>query len=367
MAVLSLTLGRARDGEAAAWRLASVSAQDEGRAAPVAPLLEATVRATPAEAPVVFFLHGYRYDPNGAAGHPKRDPHQGVLRPGLDPIEGAPRPRLPSWPATLGFAGAADRGLAIALGWSSLPPADVRWAHPFSWAYAACFPVAQAVASLIRRAADARAHGGKIDLFAHSLGARIAFLALRRAAMEGWSNRIGRILALGAAEYRDQALRAARCCREGGPEVFNYLSRANDPYDAALQLLGPRPTFTAQARPLGAGGLGRRSPGWIDIQIDHPSLAPWLHRQGIAPAQGARLCCHGGFYTRPGIAAFHRRTLDQRWGGEDLRRSGVQEALEPRWARFGVGRRRDLPPPPQLVGGREVETARRPWPRRSAS
>ena len=254
----------------------------------------------------------------------------------------------------LGSMGGAENGLAIGVGWSSLPPRTPSllrggWAHPLLWAYQEAARMAVVIASIMRAAAEARGEAGRVDLFAHSLGARIAFLVLRVASAEGWSMRIGRVLALGAAEYRDRALRAARHCRPGGPEVVNFLSRANDPYDALLQLLGPRPFWARCAQPLGARGLGRRAPGWIDVQIDHPQMAPWLRREGVAPAGAGRFCCHGAFYTRPGIAALHRRILDYRWTGDDLRRHGAVEALEPRWARFAPLRRRDLPTPPRLA------------------
>ncbi len=350
MAVLNLTIGRSRRGEEAPWRLAGrAEACDAAAQRRAERALERAVRAVAVDAPTVFLTHGYRYDPNDCVGDPKRDPHRVVLRPpsalGAGPT---------SWMAALGFDEDADSGLAVAVGWSSLPPVLGRGAPPrgpLRWAYEAAVSAAKALAAMMRLAAAARPDL-RIDLFAHSLGARVAFLALRIAAAEGWSDRIGRVLALGAAEYRDQALRAAQRCRPGGPEVVNFISRANDPYDALLQLLGPRSALSPSARPLGAGGLGRRAPGWIDIQLDHPAMRGWLRSEGVAAAGAGRFCRHDAFYARAGIAALHRRILDRRWTGDDLRASGVSEAIEPRWARFAPVRRRDLPAPRALAAAR---------------
>lgn len=338
----------------AAWRLADAPAEagdiaEHGAKRALAHALHGASSA----APVLFMIHGYRYDPNDAAGDPRRDPHRVVLRPAHRRTRAA---QPLSWPEALGFdeppeRRGAEQGLAIGVGWSSLPPAGRRGSgagRALSWAYGAAAQTAESVASILRFAAATRSDL-RFDLFAHSLGARVAFLALRIAASEGWSGRIGRILALGAAEYQDMALRAARCCRPGGPEVINFTSRANDPYDALLQLLGPRAALARNARPLGAGGLGRRAPGWIDIQLDHPAMQGWLARQGVAVAGAGRFCRHDAFYARSGIAALHRRLLDRRWTGEDLRAAGVVEAIEPRWARFAPIRRRDLPTPRALT------------------
>lgn len=353
MAVLNLTIGRPDAGGRMLWRLADappsggVTAHRDAERA----LLEA-VDAASAATSLVFLIHGYGYDPNGAPGDPRRDPHLGVLRPRAAAPCAARRGAPLSWPRALGFVsegGAAGQGgLAVAVGWSSMPARGRSSGRAFPWAYGAAAPAARAVHAMMRLAAAARPDLS-FDFFAHSLGARVALLTLRAAAHDGLSARIGRILALGAAEYREQALRAARRCRRGGPEVFNFIERANDPYDALMQILGPRAALAPSARPLGAGGLGRRAPGWIDIQLDHPRLRGWLGRHGVAAAGAGGLCRHNGFYARTGIAALHRRILDEGWTVDDLRADGVADAIEPRWARFAPIRRRDLPTPRALA------------------
>lgn len=361
MAVLNLTIDRPMAQRSHAWRLAHRSCEtpaDRTAAAADQALCRALATAHRG-APLLFLLHGYRYDPHGALGDPKRDPHQAVLRPERAPPPRAPRSTPPSWPAALGFEGGFENGLAIGLGWASLPSQAERGIgarHPVAWAYRAAAQTAQCVADILRRAAVLRPDL-PIDIYAHSFGARIAFLTLRIAAAQGWDRRIGRILALGAAEYRDTALRAARHCQSGGAEVISFVSRANDPYDAMMQVLGPRSALSPRSRPLGAGGLGRRTPGWIDLQIDHPELQPWLTEHGVSGCAGGRFCRHNAFYARPGMAALHRRILDERWGAEDLRRLGADEAIERRWARFAPLRLTDAPIPRRLAAGRARQKA----------
>lgn len=301
---------------------------------------EASIAAKAGRRPlIVLMVHGFLYEPNATPGSKldaRRNPHRRLLAPtAAQSVCSGMR----TWPEVLGFAGAvSSAGLAVAFGWSSMPgPIGRRDGRPgYGAAYAAAGPAAialgEAAAAITEGAPEAT-----IDLYAHSLGGRVALLTLRRAAEEGWADRFGRVLLLGCAEYRDRALRAARqidaAGERGAPQVVNFISRANDPFDAMWQLCGPRTTTAALAAPLGASGLGRRRAHWIDVQIDHPRTDAWLAEHGVGPSRRRR-ACHWSFYARPGLARFHRRILEERWSVAELRARGAPECVEPRWARL---------------------------------
>lgn len=314
------------------------------------------VRLSPPDRPVVFFVHGFLFDPTAAAGTSRdrrRHPHRLVL----SAVDGAQsgcgwRKRAPlhlrSWPRALGFCERGS-GLAIGFGWNSYPAfCRTLWTYgrnPFSVAYDAAGAAGRALARAMRCAAEA-APSQPIDVYAHSLGARVALLTLRQAAQEGWAHRIGKILALGAAEYRDEAARAARHCGSGGPEVINFISRQNDVFDLALEVFGPRRWGDVDAVALGVAGLdgapgGSHRPdsaqtGWLTLQIDHPETRAWMARCGFALGRDPARICHWSFYTRSGMAVFHRHLLENRPCIAELIASGAPRALEPRWRRFGA-------------------------------
>lgn len=279
--------------------------------------------AESADGPILFLVHGFLYNPTASCS---------ARCLGRQPWRGAPG----QWPERLGFTGASDdpmaSGLAVAFGWNSYPARSQGVGNVFRRAYDNGAAAGWALASALRAAARG---GRRVDVFAHSLGARVAFLALRRAAAEGWADRIGAIFALGAAEYRAVALRAAQACDdEAGPQVVNVIARENDVFDGLMQAFGPRRRFGVDALPLGARGLGRRRTGWIDLQIDHPTTAAWLGGDDAPVDIGLRPIRHDGFYQRPGLIAFYRRVLIERLTVAALRRQGAPEALSPRWSRF---------------------------------
>lgn len=323
--LVSTTLWREADG---ALRLGAATGPE-----PIEATLAAAARLAAREGgPIVFLLHGFSYAPGAPAR--RLDPHRGVL-------SASAHGCAVSWPRALGFTGAtATGGLAIAFAWPSLPGLGRR--NPLSAAYRRAGAVADRLAAAMRLVADA-APNRPIDLFAHSLGARVAYLALRRASTEGWGGRIGRVITLGAAEYRDEAQQAAACCAPAeadGPQVLNVLARANDAYDAALRIFGPRAPLDAGAQPLGAAGLGAAgASGWFDLQIDHPEAQPWLSAEGVAPARRRRVS-HTEVYARPGLARLYRRILDARWSVEELQARGAPRDIEARWSALGARRAR---------------------------
>jgi len=299
--------------------------------------LTRAARAIPADAPIVILIHGFMYDPEGAS---PANPHGALY---AETRATTRRSRRASWPRGLGFTeeGRAD-GLCVAFAWQSRPRplATLIGAqrNHFSTAYERAPAAAEALLGVIRTLRAARPDA-KIDLFCHSLGARVALLALRGAAETGMAGSLGRVILLGGAEFASAA-RATMAALERlpgprRPEVFNIISRENDLYDALFEFFAPR--SRANPRPeggaLGRKGLGERRENWIDLQLDHPDVGAFLAARGARLAGGRQVACHWSFYTRPGAMRLYRRILRQReaWSVAALRAAAAPEAIEPRW------------------------------------
>lgn len=284
----------------------------------------------PAASPIVFLIHGFLFDPHPPTGgyrDRRRHPHRLILSAAPN-AQRAPR-RLSSWPIAMGFrAGTTDDGLAVGVGWPSLPIGRDGLAFGaglFRRAYDEAALAAATLSRAIRIAALARP-GAPVEILAHSLGARVALLALRQAAAGGFAHRIGRVLLLNPAEYRAEAALAARAVAGSGPQVVNVISRENDLFDALLQVFGP-----CAAQPLGAAGLSGEFSDWLDLQLDHPRTLHWLAGRGVAPRR--RRICHWSSYTRPGLFAFYSKLLRDRETIARLEAAGAPRDLEHRWAR----------------------------------
>lgn len=243
--------------------------------------LAAAVAAVPHDAPIVVMIHGFRFDP----ASPAHDPHGHILS--LQP--GRSCWKAVSWPRHLGLTG--DRGLAITFGWR---------ARGTIWAAHA--RAAQAGARLARliAALDRVAPGRPVQIFAHSLGARVALTALPR--LE--PGRIGRIVLIAAAAFQAEARRAMASPAGRAAEVFNVTGPENTLFDlllrAALPLRGPT---------LGRGLADHVN--WLDLALAEPDTLDALGRMGWRIRPPAVPVCHWSGYLRPGIFGLYRAILTQ--------------------------------------------------------
>ncbi|MDF2234295.1 hypothetical protein P2H44_17175 [Albimonas sp. CAU 1670] len=309
--------------------------------------LDAGLAAVPPHAPVAILVHGYKYRPFD----PVRDPH--------DWLFGLPGRATggPDWPAALGFSrlDPAD-GLCIGFGWDAWAAHGPSFArhgrNGFAEVYERAGAAAERLAALVVHLAALRPDL-EIDLFAHSLGARLALGAL---ADPRARPALGRVLLLGAAEDASLARAAMTAGEAGGgrgPQVFHIAARHNDPYDALFEAAAPR-LAGRRRQALGRAGLGARRADWIDLQLDRPEFADWARARGAPLAGAAPRVCHWSFYERPGAMDLHRAILRERaaWSIEALRAAGAPEGLGPRWSRLA----------PPLAPGAALRGWSAPWP-----
>lgn len=261
------------------------------------------LRLLPRDAPVVIMVHGYKYSPFA----PETDPHAQVF---------ALRPRsncwkVRSWPRGLGFRGAGgDEGLCIGFGWHATAPRLARGLAEVDARVGAAAEGLGKLIALIGAVAPAR----PVDLFAHSLGGRVALAALARHR----SPVCGRAILMGAADYRSGASAALANPAAREVEFYNILSGENGLYDLFFRCLVP------PGHP-GDRVLGRGLPGaprrWIDLPIDDGPTLGTLARLGVRLSPRRRASCHWSFYLRPGIFRLYRAILRDRagWSPEILR------------------------------------------------
>ena len=90
----------------------------------------------------------------------------------------------------------------------------------------------------------------KVDVLAHSLGARIALRALPQLER----GNLGRVILLGAAEFESEALQmlAANTANRQA-EFINVTARENDPFDLLFECFAPRRVEGDRALSAGAG------------------------------------------------------------------------------------------------------------------
>ncbi len=295
----------------------------EGTPRDAADGVAAALERTPPGAPVAILIHGFMFDPSPRGRATRRDPH--TLLFGMDAPAGA---RLcNNWPESLGFSAAARGGLCIGFAWPAYARQIATLAtagrNSLAEAYRRAGEAGETLARLI-----AAMHGVRpdlrFDIFAHSLGARVALSAIGAPG-------VGRVLLLGAAEYASVA--EARLAEAGPASVYNFVSRQNDPFDKIFEWL-TKPPPGAKTGALG-GGLGARR-NWIDLQLDNPRLERWLARRGLPLGPSAAPICHWSFYTRPGAMEVFRALLRDRegWSIAALRAGGAPEEIAPRWSRI---------------------------------
>ncbi len=252
--------------------------------APPGDALSAALEHLPTTAPIVILVHGYKHAPNV----PLHCPHGHVLS--LAPRRGG---RCLSWPKHLGFGrGDPHEGLAIGFGWNAR---DSIWA-----AYREAGLAGVALARLVAEIAPL--HPRPVHVFAHSLGARVAFRAL--SALPAGS--VGRIVTMAGAEFACHA--EAALARPAGrqAEILNVTSGENLVFDLMFETLLQRPF--GRARALGAG-LPDAPARWVDLRIDDPATRTHLGRLGFPVAPPAGPVCHWSGYLRPGLFPLYRRLL----------------------------------------------------------
>ncbi len=253
--------------------------------------------ALPPGAPLAILIHGYRFDP----AMPCSDPHR-TLYADTPPGDNW---KIRSWPRALGFApGGLGNGLCIGFGWPAAPgnrPLGLGFADAYRRAAAA----GDALANLLDSLAQA-APGHRIDLFAHSLGARVAL----RAAALSRAAQIGRVILLGAAEVAAEGRAALAAPATQDATFYNVTARENGLFDLLFRLGAP---LEARGLPLGLG-LGDAPHHWVDLRLDGRDTAAFLAPRGIAMTPPRLSVSHWGFYLRPGAMTLYRRILREAGG-----------------------------------------------------
>ena len=281
---------------------------------PGAPLAERIANALASAAPdmpVVLMIHGFRFAPE----FPFSNPHTHILA--LEPSQNCWK--AISWPRHLGFGRSADEGLAIGFGWRAN---GTIWA-----AYREAARAGVALAGLIGQIQDI-VPGRRVDVVAHSLGARVLLSALPLLA----AGSVGRVILMAGAEFQSLAEAAIRTPAGATAEFLNITTRENDLFDLALEAL------VAALRPgdraLGQG-LAAPAPHWLDVQVDQAETLEALMRLGHRIAPPHRRVCHWSAYLRPGLFALYRALLT---GPQSLPlnqlRAHLPPVSEPRWSRL---------------------------------
>ncbi len=284
--------------------------------------LRAKIAQLPGNAPIVILIHGYRFTPE----RPHRDPHALIYA--MEPARA--HWKLISWPKGLGFTqhGTKD-GLAIGFAWPGTARANLGEValgrSGFAKVYDRAAEAGHALANLledIARIAPAR----KVDILAHSLGARVALQAIRCSA----ATNFGRVVLMGGAEYREKAA----ACIESHPgtiEVYNVTSRANGLYDHLFQRFAPAKSGLALGR-----GLARLAERTVDLDLDALPAAALLRGRGHCLASSEAYICHWSFYLREGALPLYASIFRERhlWSPLDLQTAQAAAPATP-GSRFG--------------------------------
>lgn len=295
-------------------------AQAQG-AGPVGAALREALRDVPPDGPVVVMIHGFRFSPARAGKCPHR--HILSLAPQSDSWKAV------SWPRHLGFSGrSTSEGLCIGFGWEA---AGSIWK-----AYGEAARAGRALARLISEIRALRP-GQRIDVVAHSLGARVTLAALPDLP----AGALRRAVLMAPAEMRRIAETALETPAGRATRFLNITSRENDLFDFLLEGLVAPHRFGDRA--LG-NSLAVSRPNWLDLQIDHDATLAALGRLGHRVAPPAHRICHWSPYLRPGLFPLYRRFLS----GEialDTLRTALPAAHSPRWSRLLAPPRAPLPLP----------------------
>lgn len=249
--------------------------------------LRSALAQTPKGTPVTILIHGYQFSPFT----PDRSPHHHILS--LDP---EPAPRVVSWPRKLGFSGRRDdEGLCIAFGW---PANGSIWA-----AYDNAKAAGRGLARLCMELADI-ATGRPINLFGHSLGARVGLSALPYLDM----GIVRLAIFMAPAEINAEAEAALDCEAAHLVDLLSVTSGENRIFDFLLERLITPLSLSHKS----AGRSPPDHPTWVNLHIDNKDTLAALQQIGFRVAPPYKRICHWSPYLRPGMFPFYRAILDGR-------------------------------------------------------
>jgi len=313
----------------------------------------------PAAQPPLVMVHGFLFDPKQAVTPDPGDtdnPHGRMYHFKDTGERNEQRHHTTGWPLWMGYEEADQTGasgLAIAFGWHSQPGFASSLINRFQNFYARAYEVAGTTAWVLVNVLDELAKtvpGRRIDIMAHSLGARVVVRALALAAKHhpDLTERINRVIFLGGAEYVVEAQLMYRRLhdldRAQRPEIYNIVSRENDVLDKLGENFGPRTFGNSQV--IGHNGLdmsdraAKNVPNWIDLQIDSEPLQDWMLNQHNIEVSGDRpgnIWDHWYYYTFRGNLELYRGIFRDRpqWSIAALRAAKVPEGVSRRWYNFG--------------------------------
>ena len=293
--------------------------------------------------PLVVMVHGYKFDPYDPESE---NPNDFLYHYDPDRVESDRWKRPASWPLGLGFRERDPygvSGLCVGFAWSSRPRQRMG---AFCRAYQEASEAGRALLQTLDTLAEAHPNRD-IDIFVHSLGARVALTALRVAAKRGRADlleRIGKVVLLGPAELvsvaRDTMEAIERAAPARQPEIYSVVARENDFFDVLVERFSPKIEGVTPIC-VGSHGMGEDFDGWLDLQLDSPALNNWLSARGVEIGGGPpRRVCHWGVYNRPGALDFYADILRNRnvWSIDAMRAAGVPTEQEQRWARIPMPR-----------------------------
>ena len=259
-------------------------------------------------APIIVMIHGYRFSPSS----PAHDPHRHILA--MEPDLRARR--VLSWPRALGIDPGGPKELAVGFGWEAR--------GSLRRAYGNAADSARSLARIVDRLADAA--NRPVSLIAHSLGARVALGCMPH--VEAGS--VGRTILLAGAEFRANAAAALATPAGQRAEIINVISRENDLFDFALEVL-----LSGGRRQALGFGLAEPQRNWVDVQIDDARTLAELDRLGFPMDPHALRMCHWSPYLRRGVFDFYRTALRQPWALPlGMLRLRLPQPTAPRWSRL---------------------------------
>ena len=278
--------------------------------------LSRALARVPRDAPVVIMIHGYRYHPD----NPQKNPHKLLFA----PTHNCASHKFVSWPEGLAFGPmTSDDGLAIGFGWEGLPSEKISpkpRLGSFAHVYAQAFRAGGHLARLLTWIGELDP-GRKVDILAHSLGARVTFSGL----MRGKSANVNRVVLMGGAEYASVIGQYFRHVdHHPHLEVFNIRNSQNAFVDFLFECFAPRshPDDVAIGRGY-KGPAGR----WINLAIDEPAVLAVLAHRGIGLGATPRrtVVDHWSFYSRAGIMRLYLNLFRDR---ENWRLHDLQQELD---------------------------------------
>lgn len=245
--------------------------------------LDRALSAANSKTRITVMIHGFNYQP-GRAG---RCPHRFILA--RQPVSLSER--SVSWPVQLELGA---HHIGIAFGWDG---SGSLWR---AWKMSAL--AGHQLAQVIARVAET---GRKVDIIAHSLGARVALAAIAQACPGG----VGTAILITPAEFQRRGLQSLQSPAGATAQVLNVISRQNMVFDRGLEWLIAPHRFGQ--RSLGMG-LAEPRANWFDLQIDDDANRFGLQRIGYPIAAPKARVCHWSGYVRHGLFALYRDILASR-------------------------------------------------------